>query len=96
MTAKNLNERINKDRIHSLVSSGLTVNAIRLFELLPTNPVITPSFAADKLSLTLPPISKAFSILEKLEIVEEVTGKKKDRKYHYKNYLEILAPGTEL
>ena len=95
-TAKSLNERIVNDRSKLLEAEDVTVNAIRLFELLPTSPIITPTEAVEKLSLSMPPVSKALNVLEKLGIVEEMTGKRKGRKYHYKLYLDILAPGTEL
>ena len=64
-TAKSLNERIVNDRSKLLEAEGVAVNAIRLFELLPTSPIITPTEAVEKLSLSMPPVSKALSVLEK-------------------------------
>lgn len=63
-TAKALNEKIVQDRSKLLSASGTTVNAIRVFELLPTSPIITPTEIIKKLSLSMPPVSKALSVLE--------------------------------
>lgn len=95
-TAKKLNQIVNEDRTTVLGDPKVSVNAIRLFEILPMNPMITQAKVAGELGLTKPPALKAISLLEELGILEETMGKKRDRVYKYKRYLDILALGTEL
>ena len=52
--------------------------------------------AADALELTAPTVRGAIEALERLGIVREVTGKKRDRIYAYDGYVNILDRGTEL
>lgn len=95
-TAKELNQIVNEDRAIVLSDSRISVNAIRLFEILSMNPIITQAKVVDELGLTKPPALKAISLLEEIGILLETTGKKRDRVYQYKRYLDILASGTEL
>lgn len=94
-TAKKLNQIVNEDRTTVLGDSKASVNALRLFEILPMNPIITQAKVTGGLGLTKPPALKALSLLEEIGILQETTGKKRDRVYQYKRYLDILALGTE-
>jgi Fic family protein len=68
-----------------------TVRAIRLFELLPEHPMITLSAAIDLLGTTKPTAAKAIDALVRAAILEEITGKLRDRVYAYRTYLNALA-----
>ncbi|MFH1754503.1 MAG: Fic family protein [Candidatus Latescibacterota bacterium] len=68
----------------------------RLHELLQRHPITTVSSAADTLKLTAPTVRGAIEALERLGIVREVTGMKRDRIYSYEGYVSILDQGTEL
>jgi Fic family protein len=59
------------------------------------HPVTTIAFAAKGLGLTAPPVAKAIDRLAELGILAEVTGRRRDRVYVYKRYLDLLAEGTE-
>jgi hypothetical protein len=48
------------------------------------------------LETTKPTATKSIELLEKLGIVQETTGRKRDRTYQYAGYLERLRAGTEL
>lgn len=43
----------------------------------------------------MPTVNAALADLERLGIVEEVTGKRRGRVFAYKGYLAILSEGTE-
>jgi len=73
-----------------------SLNAGRLHELLQRHPITTVASAADALELTAPTVRGAIEALERLGIVREVTGKKRDRIYAYDGYVNILDRGTEL
>jgi len=86
--------RDDRERIDGIGRRSL--NAGRLHELLRRHPITTVASAADALKLTAPTVRGAIEALERLEIIREVTGKKRDRIYSYERYVSILDQGTEL
>ena len=48
-----------------------------------------------KMQVTAPAVHNAIENLEKLEILHEITGRKRGRIYIYKEYYDILSEGTE-
>ncbi|MHB1158317.1 MAG: Fic family protein [Phycisphaerales bacterium] len=72
-----------------------TVPAIRLLELLPSNPVVTLPLAIRLLGVSKPTVIKAIDALQSTGILRETTGKKRDRVYAYHRYLQVLTPDTE-
>ena len=95
-TSTRLHQIVTQDREMLLKYPKITITSMRLFEELPQKPIITLAEAVQRLKLTKPPVSKAVSILVGMGILVESTGKKRDRAYRYKRYLDILAEGTEL
>jgi len=71
--------------------TGVTVTAIRLFDLLPTHPFVTLPLLIEALSMTKPTAVKAIAALEDAQVLRETTGKKRDRVYAYHNYLRLLT-----
>jgi len=67
-----------------------------LFEQLPKNSILTQARVVEILGLTKPTALKNLSILVDAGVLVEVTGKKRDRVFHYHRYLEALCSGTEL
>jgi len=43
-----------------------------------------------------PAAAKAIDTLQKLGIVQEITGRQRNRAFAYQNYLKILSEGTEV
>jgi Fic family protein len=84
-----------KDRAKLALHTQATVPAIRLFELLPSRPMITLAGAMEMLSVSKPTASKAIAALEAAGILRETTGKKRDRVYAYHRYLQVLTTDTE-
>ena len=85
---------VQKDRQRVLDSSGLA--AVRLFESLPQHPIVSVTTVVNRLETTKPTAGRAISELEKLGILVEITGKKRDRSWAYRGYLARLRVGTEL
>ena len=69
--------------------------AIRLFEKLPSRPIITLSRTMELLNTTKPTALKAISSLERAGVIKETTGKRRDRVYGYREYLQILTKDTD-
>ena len=72
-----------------------SASALRLHQLLQRMPVLTAPGMAEALSLTPPTVRSALRALTRLGIVEELTGKRRDRVYAYGPYLRILNEGAE-
>lgn len=85
-----------RDRETVLTAKGSSLTAVRLLELLPRRPVVTIPGVVKMLETTKPTATKSIELLEKLGIVQETTGRKRDRTYQYTGYLERLRSGTEL
>lgn len=72
------------------------VTATRLFELLPNQPIITVAVAMKLIETTKPTVTRAIESLVAAGILVEKTGKKRDRSFAYKAYIDRLRIGTEL
>jgi Fic family protein len=68
-------------------------SALRVHELLQKTPFLTAAKATQKTGLTLPTINAAFAELQRLEIVTEITGKKRGRVYCYRGFMDLLSDG---
>ena len=95
-SARELFTLVTEDRTRALAHAGTSVAAIRLFELLPRQPVVTVAVAIKQLGVSKPTASRAVEALEKAGVLIETTGKKRDRSWMYQRYLDKLRVGTEL
>ena len=82
---------INTDRRRLLQEPRITPASLRLFELLPLMPIFSIDQVCEKLGTTFPTANAAVKTLEKLGIVVEQTGQKKNRHYSYQAYVELLS-----
>ncbi len=89
-TASGLHSQVNKDRKILHVSQKVTISAIQLFEKLPGNPVISMPSVVKLLDITKPTATKAIGVLKDCRIIEEVGENRKNRRYKYSCYMEIL------
>lgn len=64
---------------------------MRLLELLPSNPVLTLPLAVELIGVSKPTAIKAIQALQKARVLVETTGRRRDRVYAYRGYLEMLA-----
>jgi Fic family protein len=87
---------VNADRQRVLAASGASVIAVRLLEQLPVHPVVTVPGIVKLLETTRPTAGKAVQLLGSIGILVETSGKRRDRTFAYKRYLEQLRAGTEL
>jgi len=70
--------------------SGLRVHAV-----LRERAILSVRYAAERTGLSFPATANAVQLLERLGIVREVTGRRRDRLYAYERYLAVLAEGLE-
>ncbi len=95
-TARDLFVLVDKDRARVLDARDSSVTAARLLELLPRRPMVTIPAIVRLLKTSKPTAAKAVGVLERLGILKETTGRRRDRTYGYSAYLERLRAGTDL
>jgi Fic family protein len=84
----------DREKVLALETSSLA--ALRLFELLPRHPVVTAGTVQRLLKTTKPTAGRAVEALMDAGVLIETTGKRRDRAYSYKAYLDRLRDGTDL
>ncbi|MBN2195948.1 MAG: hypothetical protein JW751_24230, partial [Polyangiaceae bacterium] len=95
-SARELFALVAADRARLLASDGISVLALRLFELLPRRPIVTVASAVKLVETTKPTAGRAIELLVDAGVLFETTGRKRDRSYVYRAYLDRLRIGTEL
>jgi Fic family protein len=94
-TTQRLFALTSNDRTKVLSARSTSVAGIRLFELLPAQPIITVAKAVKLLKTTKPTATKAVSGLVDAGILVETTGRRRDRAFSYGSYINLLRAGTE-
>ena len=94
-SAQRLHAVTAADRTNVAAHAGTTVPAIRLFERLPSHPMVTLPLSIRLLGVSKPTAVKALNALQAAGVLHEITGKRRDRIYAYQAYLQVLAPDTD-
>lgn len=95
-SARELFALVAADRARILSASSLSVAALRLFEGLPSHPIVTVSSVMKILDASKPTAGRAIEALVANGVLVETTGKRRDRWFAYQAYLDRLRAGTEL
>jgi Fic family protein len=95
-TTQKLFALTNTDRIKVVSGRSTSVAGVRLFESLPSHPIITVAEAVKLLKTTKPTATKAISGLVVAGVLVEITGRRRDRAFSYEAYLSLLREETEL
>ncbi|GAB4391284.1 MAG: Fic family protein [Gammaproteobacteria bacterium] len=94
-TANSINNLFVMDmqKIATLGRSRLSCE--QAFEFIKRLPQVSAILLAKELNVSLPTARNSLNQMVDLGILEEITGKQRDKIYLYKNYLAILEEGTE-
>ena len=84
----------DKQRISQLKRVSGSVHLIH--QSMMERPLVTTKWLQEKTQLAQPTVNTSLVELEELGIIKEITGKKRNRLYSYKEYIQILEEGTEL
>lgn len=87
---------VGADRARVLALETTSISAVRLFELLPSHPIVTVVAAMKLLDTSKPTATRAIQALVSAKVLVETTGKKRDRSFAYQAYVDRLRIGTEL
>ncbi|MBU1314483.1 MAG: Fic family protein [Alphaproteobacteria bacterium] len=88
-------ELFKQDRERITLESDRAGSALRIHDLFQQNPYLTANQLVHQTGLSAPTVNAALADLERLGIVEEVTGRKRGRVFSYRGYLAILSEGTD-
>lgn len=95
-SARELFALVAADRARVLSTGGMSVLALRLLELLPRHPIVTVASVMALLETTKPTAGRTVELLVGAGVLVETTGRKRDRSFAYRAYLDRLKVGTEL
>jgi Fic family protein len=84
-----------RDRERIAAESDRAGSALRVHELFQKNPLLTANRITARTGLSAPTVNAALAALERLGIVEEMTGRRRGRVFRYSGYLAILSEGME-
>ncbi len=94
-TAEKITQLFQNDEALINNLSKVRFSVMKLFEYLKGMPQASVSMLAQEIGMSAPTARSALSHLVNLGIVQEITGKKRDKFYVYKTYLNLLEQGTE-
>ena len=70
-------------------------SALKLHPSLQQRPVVSVPLLVEATDLSAPTVGAALRMLQRLEIVRELTGKRRNRLFGYDQYVALLAEGTQ-
>lgn len=88
-------ELFKTDRERIATESSRAGSALRIHDQMQRNPFVTSNQLVSWCKLSPPTVNATLADLERLGIVEEVTGRRRGRVFGYRRYLAILSEGTE-
>jgi Fic family protein len=94
-TAKRILDLFERDRRQIETIGRGAGSALQVHQLIRKNPIFSINHLSHQLELSRPTVSAVIRSLNTLGIVEELTGRQRDRVFVYRDYLNILNEGTE-
>jgi Fic family protein len=94
-TATRILDLFSKDREKIQKLGRPSASALRVHEYMQRKPIANIAATAKALKLSIPTVTVALNHLVRFGIVEEVTGKRRDRLFTYSRYFNIVSEGTE-
>lgn len=94
-TAQQINTLFEKDLQKIATLGRAKFSCEQALEYMKRLPQVTVPFLAKELQMTAPTARSALNHMKSMGIVEEATGKKRDKIYVYRKYLDILEEGGE-
>lgn len=94
-TAKRLLSLFQQDEQEIQRFQRRASTTLRVFRVLCQRPLVNVNQVCESTGLSFPAVAKSMQTLEKLGIVREITGQRRNRVFAYQSYLNILNEGTE-
>lgn len=87
-------ELFKADRDKIMADSDRAGSSLRVHEWMQCNPFVSSNHLVERIGLSSPTVNAALADLERLGIISEVTGKRRNRVFSYTAFLDILSEGT--
>lgn len=84
-----------QDRERIATEGERASSTLRIHDLFQLNPFLTSNQLVRQTGLSSPTVNTALADLQRLGIIEEVTGRKRGRVFSYQRYLSVLNEGTD-
>lgn len=94
-TAQAMRALFQKDKEVLTQAGRQGIAAIRVIEAMQTQPVTSAKNLVEQTGLSLPTVGRAIETLQKIGMIDEITGKQRDRIYAYTDYIALLNAGAE-
>jgi len=94
-TAQAIVALFRRDNEKIVAATSATATMATVHGYLQRHPVTTTTRIKEACGVSLPTVLRSLATLEELGIVHETTGKGRNKRYVYQDYLEILSRGTE-
>jgi Fic family protein len=93
-TARRLADMVARDREHIGRMGRIAGSSLRVHESLQRRPITTVASLAEETRLSVPTVTKAIQALKGEGIVNEITARRRNRVFHYREYMDIMNEGT--
>ncbi|MFT3809540.1 MAG: Fic family protein [Micropepsaceae bacterium] len=94
-TAQSMRALFQQDKNLLSQSGRQGLTALRIVEAMQTQPVTSAKSLVEQTGLSLPTVGRAIETLQKIGMIDEITGKQRDRIYAYTDYIALLNAGAE-
>ncbi|MBI3951193.1 MAG: Fic family protein [Acidobacteria bacterium] len=94
-TSRDLLKLFETDRQRIQSIGRAASSALRVHHFLQAHPIVSIPKLATALGLTVPTVTASITHLQKLGIIRELTGYRRNRLFAYEPYIKILSEGTE-
>jgi len=94
-TTAKLRQLFREDRVRVQELGKASGTAMQVHAHLQANPVSSIRNIASEISKTVAPVAQALQNLQRLGIVNEVTGRRRNRIFVYQRCLDLIGAGTE-
>jgi Fic family protein len=95
LSARRLLTLLENDRRRIEALGRPAASVLRVFDFAQTSPLLGIASTVEKTELSFPTVASAVEHMERLGILEEITGRQRSRLFLYRQYVNILAEGTE-
>lgn len=95
VTARHIVDLFEQDRQKIQGHRRAVGSALQVHHALQQRPVASVPLLVEATSLSAPTVGAALQMLQNLEIVRELTGKRRNRLFGYDRYVALLSEGTQ-
>jgi Fic family protein len=95
VTARHIVDLFEQDRQKIQGHRRAVGSALQVHHALQQRPVASVPLLVEATSLSAPTVGAALQMLQNLEIVRELTGKRRNRVFGYDRYVALLSEGTQ-